>query len=1242
MRFTITALGSKGGRTVGKVVGDIVRYLEPRSSPQPSLTAPPIPEGEGPSSYYADRGTEAGRWLGVGAREAGLAGAVDSDDFARVLAGRDPSTGRRLITASGSAGRRPALGAGCATELTSDGSPLYDADDVAAALKITRREANGLIEAGRRRAFSAFLATLSGNPMPSSSMEPDGSYLVPIMSADDLPRVSGRELDRCDDARSLGVEAEVVADSGPPDEQLSVADAARLSGVTGRYIRYVCRTWEDHRAQIESDLAAGTSPSRAYLVAHRGTRNQWIVTRGELAAFLERRNAPAVRVGFDLTLTTEKSLGVLALLGGDQIRRTVLDAIEVGNDTGLAHLEYHATGARARGEPVLGRGLTIASFRHLTSRALDPFPHHHNVIANSVVDEVGVRRALDARGMYRHAQGASALATIAMRHRLTTELGVRWRRGRSGSWEIDGIDDAVLREFSQRRNEIEDAVAELEAEIGRRSTLDEVQTVITGSRPQKKDVDPSTLVEGWWHRARTRGLTPEDLRSCTGRRAPTRVPSDTEVFARLTSPTDGICAGHSLFARPDVLVALADVDHDGQPLVLTATDAECLADAFLDSDLVVQLDTSGLRGSLARGAIFTTREILDVQQRIATWFDRGLGKDAGLVPEIVIDRSLGRNPDLIDEQQALVRSFCSSGHRLQCAIGRAGAGKTTTMRAAAEAWTEAGYSVVGAAVKGEAARHLATGAGISTETVAWYLARSDRPPLDDRTVLLIDEASTISDRDLGALLHMADRTGAVVRLIGDPDQHGAVAAGGMFRHLCATHPDVTPELSTTHRVRCHADQEAARLLRDGKPHEALAVLSDAGHLHVADSDVDLYLGMLRNWWDAHLRDEPHPMVDRRHHTRQVLNRLARQLRRANGELGEIEMQASGDRRFATGDRVVARMVARDLHVDGDKSAYVRNGATGVVVSVRDDPDDSSGALDVEFEGIGVVRLPRCFIDEHRGPGGRSDVGLDHAYAVTSYAVQGATFGRSTSRIDAGATRSETYVDITRGRNANHLFLTAAPDPLDGEHLPKAPDAELTVAVSDRLRRSGPERVAIELPELEPGPPLLLPQSPPEAWRTRITVTQTDPIHLRRRHDDALRHVLDHRARSLWVPGGTSPWDWALGVETGQTDDRLRREITSERLSQLATSVALEQLAPFGVDDEWATAQIVSAMSFGAPADALPRLARVVAQIARSSGNASGGPDSAVPVAEVLREIPFDRWLIAAHDPPTRTPPTLGR
>lgn len=1238
MRFTITALGSAGGRTVGKVVGDIVRYLEPRDSKAANRATPAVPGGDGPSSYYADRGTEPGRWLGVGASEAGLVGHVDSGDFAKVLAGRDPATGRRLITASGSAGRRPTLGAGSASELTPAGEPLYDVDDIAAALRVTKSEAHAMVAAGERQAARTLVAALTRSA-PAGADDPEGAYLVPIVRADGSRVVTGAELDRCEDARSVGVESSAVSAGGEPDDQLSVTEAARLAGLTSRYIRYVCRAWEDHRSQIESDLAAGRAPRSAYLVAHRGTKNQWIVTRAELAAFLERRNAPAVRVGFDLTLTTEKSLGVLALLGDTATRRTLLDAIQTGNDAGLAYLEYHATGARERGKPILARGMTIASFRHLTSRALDPFPHHHNVVANSVTDEHGTRRALDARGLYQHAQAASAVATITMRHRLTETLGVRWRRGRSGSWEIDGIDDEVLREFSQRRNEIEDAIAELEAEIGRRSSLDEVQAVITGSRPAKEDVDPSTLVDGWWARARQRGLTPAALGACTGRAPRSELPVAEELFARLASPHEGVCAGHSLFTRSDVLTTLADLDHGGQPLPIDAATAEHLADEFLASELVVQLDTSDAGGFLARDQVFTTREILDVQQWITRWFELGLHSNAARLAPDAIDAAIGSHPHLIDEQRDLVRSLCGSGHRIQCAIGRAGAGKTSTMKVAAEAWQSAGYAVVGAAVKGEAARHLAVGAGIPTETVAWHLARADRPPMDERTVLVIDEASTLSDRDLAALLTMADRTGTTVRLIGDPDQHGAVAAGGMFRHLCDTHPTETPELATTHRVRSHADREAARLLRDGRPHEALAVLTDAGHLHVAATDVDLYIGMLQNWWEAHQRGESHPMVDRRHHTRRVLNRLARQLRRASGELGPVELEASDGRQFAIGDRVVARMVARDLHVSGDPAAYVRNGATGTVVALE---DDGAPSLEVDFEGIGVIALPQRFIDEHPGPGGRTDVGLDHAYAVTSYAVQGSTFERSTSRIDAGATRSETYVDITRGRQANHLFLTQAPDPLDGEHLPKAPDPDLPIAVSDRLRRSGPERVAIEFPiAATPMPPGPIPP-PPEAWSRRIVVPDPGPIHLRRRHDDALRRTLHYRSRCGTLPPTGGPWAWALGTETGVADLREGRAVAVTALDELALALANEHLLPHGIDDEWATDQLVHAVAAGAPAEALPKLARVLARISTADAGSSTGVPDLVHVSDVLRSTPFQEWLVAAHESPRRHPPVLTR
>lgn len=1187
MRFTITPLGSTGGRTVGQVVDDIVRYLEPRAAPA-AKAAPGVPEGDGPSSYYADRGTEPGRWIGHGAKEAHLVGAVDPKDFARVMAGRDPHTGARLITAQGSAGRRPTLGVGTTTRLDASGQPLFDPDDTAAALGVTKREAAALIAAGERAAFGALISMWTGQPVP---VEPDAAFAVPIVDPDGSRWITQAELDRVDEARSRGVAPDTVAAAGDPDDQLSIAHAARLSGLTSQYLRSLCRRYDDRRSEIDGTLAAGRTPRRAYLIGHRSTKKQWLVTRENLVGFLERRVAPAVRVGYDLTLTTEKSLGVLALLGNDATRAAVLDAIESGNDRGLHHLEYRVLSARAKGKQVGTRGWTVASFRHLTSRALDPFPHHHNVVANTVIDENGTRRAIDARHLYWHAQEASALATAEMRQRLTETLGVRWRPSRHGGWEIDGIDDDLVREFSQRRGEIDDAIAELEDAIGRRSSLDEVQAVITSTRPDKTHVDPSELVVGWWHRARAEGLTDQDLDAATRHARAVQHVDKARIFEQLVDPVRGLCASSSIFTRSDVLTALVDlpVRTDAgvdQPLLLTADELERLADEFLAHDEVIPLEPVDLRMSsaLARTELFSTREILGVQQRILDRFAAQPPAPAAAVPASILSAAVAANPRLTDEQQCLVASFCQSGRSIQCAIGRAGTGKTTTMRTAATAWIAAGHRVIGTAVKGEAARHLAEGAHIPTETVAWFLARRDKAslPLDERTVLIIDEASTLSDRDLDALLTIAAEHGTTVRLIGDPAQHGAVAAGGMFRHLCELHPDQTPELNATHRLTDPEERRAVDALRRGEIDHALDQLEAAGRLHIADDEIGLYVGMLQRWWTAHLDGDEHPMVDRRHRTRRQLNRLARQLRRAHGELGDAELVATGGHRFAVGDRVVARMAARHLHVPDHPDRYLRNGATGSISEVAPGRVPAGDRLRIDFDGIGPIDVPRQFFDEHDGPGGRRDVGIDHAYAVTSYSVQGATYDSSTSRIDEHASRSEAYVDLTRGRHANHLFLTRGPEPADGEHLPKVPPPPIVESISRRLHGSGPERPAIEI---DPGaaPPSSVSVANPDrvaATRTRLLAPHDPPPHLLAGIPDEpsvpflnrlwRRAIAEAAACSAGRAGiGVDPYSWAVGAPASDRSTGWRR--ACELLDELAVADARERLGELGWDElpDWA-------------------------------------------------------------------------
>jgi len=285
----------------------------------------------------------------------------------------------------------------------------------------------------------------------------------------------------------------------------------------------------------------------------------------------------------------------------------------------------------------------------------------------------------------------------------------------------------------------------------------------------------------------------------------------------------------------------------------------------------------------------------------------------------------------------------------------------------------------------------------------------------------------------------------------------------------------SPVIRRRFEAECpHRDPPASADLPDdeigGRPstvEEQLAELFAAGGL--ADrlgGEARLVHGhqeVLGRWWDAHQQGLDHPMVDRRNTTRQQLNRLAHLLRRVHGELGDQTVDASGDRTFAVGDRVTARAPNRELHVEGDRHAYVRNGALGTIVDIRTHPlGRARDTLTVDFDGVGRIDVPRTFFDHHPNRGGRGEVGIDHAYALTSYAVQGSTRDVSTSRVDATATRAETYVDITRGRHENHFYITATTDPLDGEALPRLPAEPADAALAQRLQRSTGEITAWEL------------------------------------------------------------------------------------------------------------------------------------------------------------------------------------
>ena len=111
------------------------------------------------------------------------------------------------------------------------------------------------------------------------------------------------------------------------------------------------------------------------------------------------------RPGVELVVSAHKSVAVLGVLGRAEDMHSILDA---ERDATLAYLDgwfRHRGGRRGRAQVRTPTdGLTWATTRHATSRAGDPLPHDHVLVANVVhmADERGGWKAPRHRGVARH------------------------------------------------------------------------------------------------------------------------------------------------------------------------------------------------------------------------------------------------------------------------------------------------------------------------------------------------------------------------------------------------------------------------------------------------------------------------------------------------------------------------------------------------------------------------------------------------------------------------------------------------------------------------------------------------------------------------------------------------------------------------------------------------------------------------------------------------------------------------
>ncbi|MDQ1194333.1 Ti-type conjugative transfer relaxase TraA [Agrobacterium sp. SORGH_AS 787] len=429
-------------------------------------------------------------------------------------------------------------------------------------------------------------------------------------------------------------------------------------------------------------------------------------------------------------------------------------------------------------------------------------------------------------------------------------------------------------------------------------------------------------------------------------------------------------------------------------------------------------------------AKYSTREMISVEHTMAASSLRMAERNSHGVSINKIDQALLRQDAMLggsgltDEQRTAVRHI-TSPTQIASVIGFAGAGKSTMLAAAREAWEAQGYRVHGAALAGKAAEGLTTSSGIAARTLAsWEYGWSrGRNELGRNDILVIDEAGMVASRQLARFVAEAEKRGAKLVLVGDHEQLQAIGAGSPFRAIAERIGSV--ELTDIRRQKHDWQREASVAFATHRTAEGLQHYAERDRIRFAKDREQACADLIRDYLAdraqnpegsrialAHRRVDVRAINDGIRERLQAEGLLAKGDGQAGSERGYAEGQTNreivyqtvnGKRAFAPGDRIILLENNRDLGV--------KNGMLGTVEAVE--PNALHLRLDGSSGGQNNARHLALPVKDYQS--------FDHGYATTIHKAQGATVDRAFAMASSTMDRHLTYVAMTRHRDAVTLY-----------------------------------------------------------------------------------------------------------------------------------------------------------------------------------------------------------------------------
>lgn len=813
------------------------------------------------------------------------------------------------------------------------------------------------------------------------------------------------------------------------------------------------------------------------------------LTGEQLGHRLRKRGVAA----WDLTFSADKSVSLLWALGDPEVRQQVLEAFDEATREAFTYLESVASSTRGatriptlddEGNPVVGEdgrpryqvqtwpiettGYLAAWFTEFTSRADDPQLHAHVVVGNRVKGVDGAWRTLDGRLLYRHKLAAGYIHEAELRKRLTERLGLRWQPVTNGIADVEGFSRDQIIAFSRRRQQIDT----WRQEHGIDDTPANNEMVALATRSPKQDRPIAELRVEWQDRAAQVGLTPEAIHAVLDRTHEVTVPYPDPLFTELVSP-DGLTAKTATFGRAEVVEGIANALPEGG----SRTQIETLADGLMNrSDVVailptpqpagpvvgdgltVESDASSISRRPGRDEVFTglvherrytTADLLAIEQGIIHRATDGVRAGRWTAPEGLVAEILHRHPNLTSGQHQLIHRFATSGSAVDLAVGPAGTGKSAALAIVRQLAIRTSTPILGTALAAKAATGFETATGIRSTTLTRLVGEAtDGEGLPAGVVMVVDEAGMVGTRQLARLADLVEAASGKLILIGDFHQLPEIQAGGLFRALC----NRLPAVHLTDNVRQDHDWERDALaeLRDGSVSRAIAMYHRRGRVIISVNAQAIIEQAVENWHrDVETFGDISEvlLIAYRNSTVDRLNRCARTTIQSAGGLSGPTLETNG-LSFRKGERIVCLKNRPRLGVlNGDLATITKVDTDGETVTVRLDRSPEARSL------------PSWYL--HEGY-------LDYGYAITGHKAQGATTRLVHTVATDTVDREWLYVAMSRGQQANTLYLSDERESLDDwcAHLSRQRAGRMETLVT-ALAKTGAKRAAVDSARLSP-------------------------------------------------------------------------------------------------------------------------------------------------------------------------------